>query len=61
MARPAMKPPMAGGVNVETKVDMITKVAPAHIVHLRPNPSEIKAEKKTPEEEQDENDASGSE
>ena len=48
IARPAMMPPMLRGLNVETKVAMITITQPTMIATLRPQRSEIGAEKKKP-------------
>lgn len=48
MARPAMKPPMLRGVNVEMNVEITTTTHPVIIAHLRPKWSEMGAETKTP-------------
>ena len=48
IARPAIRPPMLRGLNVETKVAMITTTQPTMIATLRPHRSEIGAEKKKP-------------
>lgn len=48
IARPAIKPPMLRGVNVEMKVEIMTTTHPVIIAHRRPKRSEIGAEKNTP-------------